>query len=116
MPTDPKQLESFLNKLATDDEFRHNASQNPEVAYAAHGLKYAEPEDEDADPIPPKEKVQKVVDKLNEPGDEQDPKIFSDKIFADIIFADQIFHDQIFHDKIFADKIFADQIYKHDGS
>lgn len=115
MPTDPKQLEAFLNKLATDDEFRRNAEANPEVAYEAHGLKYAAPEDGE-NAIPPKEHAQEVVDTLNTPGDDQDPKIFSDKIFADKIFADQIFHDQIFHDQIFADKIFADQIFKHDGS
>lgn len=115
MPTDPKQLETFLNKLATDDAFRHHAAQNPELAYEAHGLKYAAPEDDET-PIPPKEHAQEVVDTLNAPGDDQDPKIFNDQIFADKIFADQIFHDKIFADKIFADKIFADQIFKHDGS
>lgn len=114
MPTDPKQLEVFLNKLATDDEFRHNAEQNPELAYQAHGLTYTAPEGETK--IPPKEHAQEVVDTLNTPAEDQDPKIFNDKIFADKIFADKIFADQIYHDKIFADKIFADQIYKHDGS
>lgn len=115
MPTDPKQLETFLNKLATDDAFRLHAEQNPQLAYEAHGLKYAAPEDGES-AIPPKEHAQEVVDTLNTPAEDQDPKIFNDKIFADKIFADKIFADQIYHDKIFADKIFADQIYKHDGS
>lgn len=110
MPTDPKQLETFLNKLATDDAFRLHAEQNPQLAYEAHGLKYAAPEDGES-AIPLKEHAQEVVDTLNTPGDDQDPKIFNDKIFNDKIFADEIFHD-----KIFADKIFADKIFKHDGS
>lgn len=115
MPTDPKQLESFLHKLANDDDFRRDAEANPKAAYAAHGLKYSPPDD-GAHPIPPKEHAREVVDTLNTPGDEQDPKIFNDKIFADKIFADQIFNDKIFADKIFADKIFTDKIFKHDGS
>lgn len=114
MPTDPKKLESFINKLATDDDFRASAESDPHSAYAAHGLKYTAPEG--GGKIPSKADAKEVVDTLNTPGDESDPKIFSDIIFADKIFADQIFHDQIFHDKIFADKIFADQIFKHDGS
>lgn len=113
MPTDPKKLEEFLNKLAGDDEFRKKAEQDPHAAYAAHGLQYKAPE---SGSIPPKEHAQEVVDHLNTPGDDQDPRIFNDKIFADKIFADKIFADRIFNDKIFADKIFADRIFKDDAS
>lgn len=105
MPTDPKQLEAFLNRLATDDEFRLNAHNNPELAYAAHSLNYKAPEEGESS-LPPKEHVQEVIDTLNTPGDDQDPKIFNDEIFSDKIFADKIFADEIFSDKIFADKIF----------
>lgn len=103
MPIDPKQLESFLNKLASDDDFRASAEADPKTAYAAHGLTYAAPE---GGSIPSKEDAQRVVDTLNTPGDDTDPKIFSDQIFKDKIFADQIFKDIIFADIIFADKIF----------
>ena len=103
MATDPKQLESFLNKLASDDDFRASAEADPHGAYSAHGLTYAAP---DSGSIPSKEDAQHVIDTLNSPADDSDPKIFSDQIFKDKIFADQIFKDQIFHDKIFADKIF----------
>lgn len=103
MPTDPKQLESFLTKLASDDDFRATAEADPHGTYSAHGLTYSE---SDSGTIPSKEDAQHVVDTLNTPADESDPKIFSDQIFKDKIFADKIFADQIFQDKIFADKIF----------
>lgn len=111
MPTDPKKLESLLNKLATDDDFRKSAASDPHSAYAAHGIKYTAPKGKEGS-IPSKKRAQAVVNTLNTPSDKQDPKIFNDKIFADEIFADKIFADEIFADKIFADKIFADEIFK----
>lgn len=101
MPTDPKKLESFLNKLASDDEFRSSVEADPQAAYSAHSLTY-----NGNGSIPAKEHVQDVIDTLNKPADENDDRIFNDRIFNDKIFADRIFHDKIFADKIFADKIF----------
>lgn len=101
MPTDPKKLESFLNKLASDDEFRASAEADPHAVYSAHSLNYS-----GTGSIPPKEHVQEVIDTLNTPADQHDDRIFNDRIFNDKIFADRIFNDKIFADKIFADKIF----------
>lgn len=89
MAIDPRKVESFLEKLATDDGFRAQAEKNPAKAYKDHGLTYNVPTGGKA--LPSKAKIAAVVKEFKDRSSGSN-HVYADKVGADLVFANTVYH------------------------
>jgi len=64
----PEDADRFLDRLASDDEFRSSVEQNPHGVLGAHGIEVATSKMPDPVKLPSKDHVRSVIDTANASG------------------------------------------------
>ncbi len=75
MPNDPKAVSDFLNKLATDDEFRQSVENDPVKIYAEYGFALDPAEISGEIKLPSKEEITRNLELYRQRGEDIHPML-----------------------------------------